>query len=208
MLPFVLIIDATMMSIIFIGSVMFFEKTESTFSTMLVTPVTNEQLILSKAIANTVHSMFSSLLVLLAFFFVKNVEIAWFIMIPGLALSVFMHSLLGFFFSFKSKDFTSLLMNVMVYSFFITIPVVLHQFDLILKGDLWDTILMIIPTQSAFKIIQAGFGEAINYKFFYLNRYINCLFLFWISFFMSNPNSKNMLLNKVGCNHVYSRVKA
>lgn len=166
MLPFVLIIDATMMSIIFIGSVMFFEKTESTFSTMLVTPVTNEQLILSKAIANTVHSMFSSLLVLLAFFFVKNVEIAWFIMIPGLALSVFMHSLLGFFFSFKSKDFTSLLMNVMVYSFFITIPVVLHQFDLILKGDLWDTILMIIPTQSAFKIIQAGFGEAINYKFF------------------------------------------
>ncbi|MFA5526695.1 MAG: hypothetical protein WC992_07715, partial [Acholeplasmataceae bacterium] len=39
LLPMLLIIDGTMMSIIFIGAVMFFEKTESTFSTMLVTPV-------------------------------------------------------------------------------------------------------------------------------------------------------------------------
>ncbi|MDY0294681.1 MAG: hypothetical protein RBQ71_02625 [Acholeplasmataceae bacterium] len=166
MLPFVIIIDATMMSIIFIGSVMFFEKTESTFSTMLVTPVSNQELILSKAIANTIHSMFSSTLVILAFFFVKQVEVTWYIIIPGLALSIFMHSLLGFVFSFHSKDFTTLLVNVMIYSFVITIPVVLHYFDLILKADIWDTILLIVPTQAAIKVIEAGFGLAVDFKFF------------------------------------------
>ena len=165
MLPFVIIIDATMMSVIFIGSVMFFEKTESTFSTMLVTPVTNSELILSKAIANTLHSMFSSTLVILAFFFVKQVDVVWYIIIPGLALSIFMHSLLGFVFSFHSKDFTTLLVNVMIYSFVITIPVVLHYFDLILKADMWDTLLLIVPTQAAIELIVSGFGTALDYKF-------------------------------------------
>ncbi|HRX45599.1 MAG TPA: hypothetical protein P5091_06115 [Acholeplasmataceae bacterium] len=165
MLPFVIIIDATMMSVIFIGSVMFFEKIESTFSTMLVTPVTNAELILSKAIANTLHSMFSSTLVILAFFFVKQVDVVWYIIIPGLALSIFMHSLLGFVFSFHSKDFTTLLVNVMIYSFVITIPVVLHYFDLILKADIWDTLLLIVPTQAAIELIVSGFGTALDYKF-------------------------------------------
>ncbi len=160
MLPFVIMIDATMMSVIFIGSVMFFEKTESTFSTMLVTPVTNEELILSKAIANTVHSLFSSMLVIVAFFIVKDVTVYWYYIIPGLALSIFMHSLLGFVFSFHSKDFTTLLVNVMIYSFLIVIPVALHFFNLILKADIWNNLLLIIPTQSAIELIQLSFtGE-------------------------------------------------
>ncbi len=157
MLPFVIMIDATMMSVIFIGSVMFFEKTESTFSTMLVTPVTNEELILSKAIANTIHSLFSSMLVIVAFFIVKDVTVYWYYIIPTLALSIFMHSLLGFVFSFHSKDFTTLLVNVMIYSFVIVIPVALHYFNLILKADLWNNLLLIIPTQSAIELIELSF---------------------------------------------------
>lgn len=157
MLPFVILIDATMMSVIFIGSVMFFEKTESTFSTMLVTPVSNKELILSKALANTIHSLFSSMLVIIAFFIIKDVTVYWYYVIPALALSIFMHSLLGFVFSFHSKDFTTLLVNVMIYSFLIVIPVVLHYFGLILKGDLWDYVLLIIPTQSAIELIELSF---------------------------------------------------
>lgn len=178
MLPFVVIIDATMMSIIFIGSVMFFEKTESTFSTMLVTPVSNQDLILSKAIANTLHTMFTSTLVIFVFFLIKQVEVTWYIIIPALALSVFMHSLLGFVFSFHSKDFTTLLVNVMIYSFIITIPVILHYFDLILKQEIWDTVLLIIPTQAAIKLVEAGFGGEIDFKF-----YLSIIFLVAYSFF-------------------------
>ena len=50
LLPLVLMMDATMMAIMYVGSVMFFEKSESTISTMLVTPVSNKELLLSKLI--------------------------------------------------------------------------------------------------------------------------------------------------------------
>ena len=196
MLPFVIVIDATMMSVIFIGSVMFFEKTESTFSTMLVTPVTNEELILSKAIANTIHSMFSSLLVMLVFL-VKNVEINWLFIIPGLALAIFMHSLLGFVFSFHAKDFTSLLVNVMIYSFILTIPVMLHYFGLILKADIWDTLLLIIPTQASIKIIEAGFGGAFDFKV-YVSIVVLILYASLGYFFYVKPKFKTYAVKQSG----------
>lgn len=197
MLPFVVIIDATMMSIIFIGSVMFFEKTESTLSTMLVTPVTNEELILSKAIANTLHSMFTSTLVILVFYFVKQVDVVWYIIIPVLALSIFMHSLLGFVFSFHSKDFTSLLVNVMIYSFVLTIPVILHYFNLILKADIWDTLLLIIPTQAAIKLVEAGFGGQIDYKF-YVSIIMLCSYAFFGYRFYVKPKFKEYAVKQSG----------
>lgn len=53
----------------------------------------------------------------------------------------------------------------MIYSFVITIPVVLHYFDLILKADIWDTLLLIVPTQAAIELIVSGFGTALDYKF-------------------------------------------
>jgi len=164
MLPFVIMIDATMMSIIFIGAVMFFEKTESTFSTMLVTPVTNKELILSKAIANTIHNLFSSILIILVFFFVKGIDVNWFFIVIALTLSIFFHSLLGFVFSFHSKDFTSMLVNVMIYTFLFTIPSALNFFGFIFKGEVWEHILLIAPTQSAIKLIEVGFGAPIELK--------------------------------------------
>ncbi|MCR3905620.1 MAG: ABC transporter permease [Tenericutes bacterium] len=164
MLPFVIIVDATMMSIIFIGTVMFYEKTESTFSTMLVTPVSNQELILSKAVANTIHNLFSSILIILVFHFVKGVEVNWVFIIIALVLSIFFHSLLGFVFSFHSKDFTSMLVGVMIYSFVFLIPSALNFFGLIFKGAVWEHILLIAPTQSATKLIEVGFGADISAK--------------------------------------------
>ncbi len=166
MLPFVIIIDATMMSIIFIGAVMFFEKTEQTFSTMLVTPVSNQQLILSKTIANTLHTLFSSMLIVIVFHFVKGVEVSWIPILLALIISVFFHSLLGFVFSFHSKDFTSLLVNVMIYFFLFTIPSMLNFFNLFFTGEIFDYLLLITPTQASIKLVEVGFGAPIDIKYF------------------------------------------
>lgn len=158
LLPFVLIVDATMMSVIFIGAIMFFEKTESTLSTMLVTPVKSSELILSKAIANTFHSLMSSLLIVLVFYLVKDVSVHFIYIALALVVSVFFHSLLGFAFSFHSKDFTSMLVNVMIYAFLFLIPSALHAFDVVFTGRIWDYLLLIAPTQSALELIQLGFS--------------------------------------------------
>ena len=166
MLPFIIIIDATMMSIMFIGAIMFFEKTEQTFSTMLVTPVTHGELILSKTIANTIHSTLSSFLIVLVFHFVKDVDIAWGLIILALIISITFHSLLGFVFSFHSKDFTGMLVGVIIYFFVFSIPPVLNFFNIIFKGDVWDYLLLITPTQASIVLVQTGFKAPIDIKFF------------------------------------------
>lgn len=163
-LPFILIIDATMMSVIFVGAIMFFEKTESTFSTMLVTPATNQELILSKAIANTIHQLISSLLIIIVFYYVRQVEVNFIYITFTLVISIFFHSLLGFVFSFHSKDFTTMLVNVMIYSFLFTIPPALHFFNIIFKGKAWDYILLLAPTESAIQLITFSFGGDFNIK--------------------------------------------
>ena len=166
LLPFVIMIDATMMSIIFIGAIMFFEKTEQTFSTMLVTPVKNSELILSKTIANTIHTLFSSMLIITVFYFVKGVEVNWFYIVIALIVSIFLHSLLGFVFSFHSKDFTSMLVNVMIYAFLFTIPPVLYAFELVFRGKAWEFILLISPTHAATQLISVGFGASLSIHYF------------------------------------------
>jgi fluoroquinolone transport system permease protein len=155
-----------MLAVIFIGAIMFFEKTESTISTMLVTPVKSSELILSKAISNTIHTTLSTLLIIIVFYFVKDIEVVWYIVIPALVISVFFHSLLGFVFSFHTKDFTSLLVWVMLYSFVFIIPTALHFFNIFFKGDIWGYILLITPSQAALKLIEAGFGAEIGIEFF------------------------------------------
>lgn len=158
LLPFIIIIDATILSMIFIGSVMFFEKTESTISTMLVTPIKTSQLILSKVTANTIQTVISSSLVVLVFYFVKGVEINWFFMILSLIVAVFFHSLLGFAFAFYSKDFTSMLVNVMIYTFLFSIPPVLRDLNVFFKGDVWKYFLFLSPSHSAIEIVKLGFN--------------------------------------------------
>jgi len=166
LLPMVILIDASMMSIIFIGAIMFFEKTESTFSTMLVTPVSNRDLILSKTIANTIHTVISSLIIIAVFYFVRDVQINWLLITLALVVSVLFHSLLGFIFSFHSKDFTSMLTSVMIFMFLFATPSILNTFNVVFKGEIWEYIFLILPTQASIKLIEVGFGAPIEAKFY------------------------------------------
>lgn len=161
-LPFILTVDATMMSIIFIGSVMFFEKSEQTVSTILVTPTTYHEQILSKVIANTIHMLLSSLMILLIFLFLRSVDMNLFILIPVLMLSIMAHSLLGFVFSYHSKDFTSMLMFVMTYSLIFIIPSVLYQFNIFFTETYWKYILILSPSQATAYLMEWGLTGVIE----------------------------------------------
>ena len=158
MLPMIIMIDATMMSVVFIGSILFFEKSEQTISTLLVTPTSTNEQILSKVIANTIHMLLSSMLIVVVFYFVKGVEVNFFWMIPALVVSIAFHSLLGYVFSYHSKDFTSMLLGVMMFVIFLSIPSILYQFNIVFKGEFWRYFLLITPAQASAELIALGFG--------------------------------------------------
>lgn len=156
MLPFILLLDATMMSLLYMGAEMSFEKNESTISTMLVTPARNSELILSKVFANTLHNVFSAALIIGVFVGLKGVEINYLWMIVALIVANAFFTLAGLAISYNQKDFTSMLVNVMLFAFLLLVPSVLYFFNVI-KGEIWEYILLINPVQAAQELITDGF---------------------------------------------------
>ena len=166
-LPFVLVIDATMMSVMYIGSVMYFEKTESTISTMLVTPTTNKELVLSKVLANTIHNMFSSSLLIIVFVIIKDIDLNIFLVFLGIISTTTFFTIAGLCLSYYQKDFTGMLVNIMILAFVFVIPTALYMFK-VLTADFWEYLLLINPFQAGQEVIVGGFGEyEFTYKYFF-----------------------------------------
>jgi fluoroquinolone transport system permease protein len=163
LLPFVLLIDATLMGVIYIGAVTHFEKTESTISTLLVTPIKNSELVLSKVLANILHNLFSASLIILVFIFLKDVEVNLFLIYLALISSTAFFTIGGLCLSYYQKDFTTMLVNIMIISFALLIPSALYLFG-VLTADIWEYILLLNPIQAAQEIIMGAFA---NYEYTY-----------------------------------------
>ncbi len=166
LLPIVILIDATLMSLMYVGAVMYFEKSESTISTMLVTPVTNGELLLSKLVANTIHNVFSSALLIAVFVIIKDVQVNYLLLFLGILVVTASHTLLGMVMAYFTKDFTGLLMIIMTFSMIMMTPYILLMLEII-SGDFWETFLLLNPIQSGSEVINAGFtGVIITYKYY------------------------------------------
>lgn len=172
LLPFLILVDATMMSLMYIGSVMFFEKKESTLSSILVTPVTNQEIIWSKIIANTLHNLLSTSLIIAVFIFLKDVEIRYLLMFVAITATTAVFTGLGLLLSYFQKDFTTMLTNLMLLMFVFLIPSALYEFN-VLKANVWEYILLFNPVQAASEIIGGGFSNfEIGWKYYFSLGYI------------------------------------
>jgi fluoroquinolone transport system permease protein len=172
LLPFLILVDATMMSLMYIGSVMFFEKKESTLSSVLVTPVTNQEIILSKILANTIHNLFSTSLIIIVFIFIKDVKINYILMLLAIILVTAVFTGLGLLLSYFQKDFTTMLTNLMLLMFAFLLPSALYGFG-VLKADVWEYILLLNPIQAAQEIIMGGFrAVTLDWKYYFSLGYL------------------------------------
>lgn len=156
LLPMVLMLDATMMAVMYVGAVMYFEKNESTISTLLVTPISNAELILSKVISYTLHNMLSAILLIGVFVVFKDVEINYLLIFSGVIITTAFFTVAGIVLSFFQKDFTGMLVQIMVLSFALFIPSLLLMFGVI-EGEIWETVMMFNPIQAAQELIGGGF---------------------------------------------------
>jgi len=178
-LPFVLLLDATMMSIMYIGAEMHFEKSESTISTMLVTPATNNEMVASKALANTIHNLFSSMLIIGVFYtagkldFITDPGIRIFPLLLAIIVITTSFTIWGLILSYYQKDFTEMLVNVFIIVIFLMLPSILLMFG-VLEGEVWENVMLINPFQAAQEIIQGGFdtGETLGYEYYVSLGYI------------------------------------
>lgn len=174
LLPLVLLLDGTMMALMYVGAIMTYEKSESTISTLLVTPVSNDDLLLAKIISNTLHNMFSSTLIIIAFTFLSSIEINYFLVAMAILVATSVHTVLGICMAYTAKDFTRLLMRVMTFAFILMAPALLIEFNVV-NGTFWDIINLLNPINAALELFKVSFpvdGLVFEWEFFFSLGYL------------------------------------
>ncbi len=151
----VLFFDVTAMAGIMIGVTIHYEKQESTLKTMLVAPISKDEFILSKILANMTSSLLTLVVLLIYGYWVKNVSLNIPILVGSVILGIFQFSLIGYLLTYRSRDFTGMLMNLMAFNIFMSIPVVLDFVGLI-KNDVLSKLMYALPTKALLTLMTAA----------------------------------------------------
>ena len=152
--PLLIFFDTTAMAMLLVGVTMFFEKQEGTIKTLLVSPISKSEYILSKTFANITSNIVTLAILYLYAIFFKEIDVNILGLLGAVILISFLHSLIGFLLTYYSKDFTELLIGMMKYSVVLSIPVILEQVGLI-KSEFVRNLLYIIPTKASMTLLQA-----------------------------------------------------
>lgn len=158
LIPQLVFIDVTTMAMLLVGVTFIYERDEATIRAMLVSPITKSQYLLAKMVANIVPSVLSLTAMYLYSKLFKIVDINYFLLLGGVVLVAFFHSLIGFLLTYYSKDFTDLVMAIMKVFFIFLLPVILVEFDII-KSEIFEKLVYILPTKSALMILMGTTGR-------------------------------------------------
>ncbi len=156
-LPLFLFIDASVMSMMMMGAILFYERQENTLKPLLVTPIGVTQLILVRIVVGILIALQSVIILGLFARFVLGVELMlmWWVFV--VSVIAFAHGVLGFVISLLVKDFNGLLVNIIVYMFVFGFPSIF--FALGMFSPVWENILLFSPTHGAFVLIEHGISR-------------------------------------------------
>ena len=90
-----------------------------------------------------------------------------------------------------------MLVGVMTYMFVLMVPSILHFFNLVFKGDIWNYILLITPSEASIQLIQVGFKAEAGLAY-YLSLAVLILGSIFGYFFYIKPNFKKYAVKQSG----------
>ncbi len=169
--PLLLFLDGTSMAILMVGVTIFFEKQEGSLRTILVTPISKTDYLLTKILITVSASVLTLVLLYIYAVIFKPVSLNFFALLGAVMLVSLFHSLVGFILSYYSKDFTSLLMNMFVYTLAFMIPTMLEHFNL-LAHNLFSKLLYLAPTKAAITLLYASAGTISSGELIYALLYL------------------------------------
>lgn len=170
-------LDASIMSIIMLGASLFFEREENTLKPLLVTPLSVGQIIGVKILTGITVALQSAILVSLFVTFILGLSVNFIALILLVSLIALVHSVIGFFFAMQARDFTGLLVYIIIYSLVFALPSLLVALDVI-SG--WvENLLLISPIQDALLYMNMVFGVDTTLT------YTSFSFIFSVGFLLS-----------------------
>ncbi len=153
--PLFIFVDVTMMSFLLIGVAMMFEKQENALKTMLVTPINKHHYLMSKIITTIIASLITLFLLGTYGIIFRGLTINFLGITGAVILASFVFSCLGVLFTYRSRDFTILLMWVMAMFFGFGIPTIFQMLGII-TADWFKYVQYINPTQAVYTLLNSA----------------------------------------------------
>lgn len=163
LIPQLIFLDVTTMAMLLVGVTFIYERDEATIRTLLVSPISKSEYILSKMISNIIPSILSLTIMYIYSKLFKIIEINYFLLLGAVILIAFFHSLIGFLLTYNSKDFTDLVMTIMKVFFVFLLPVILGEFNII-TNEIFKKVLYILPTKSSLMLLMGAAGNAESWE--------------------------------------------
>lgn len=194
-LPVVFLMDSVMMTVLLVGATLFYEKKEHTINSIMISPVSENEYLYAKVIVNVINSLTTVAFVSVAVYLIKDVTYNYFLLVPAVIIVTAVHTLIGIRFSYSAKDFTSLLVNFIVYAFVFLMPSVFAAFGLIEAGIV--KYFIVLPPEASSILLSAGFQDVELWKIIFGYGYLAVLALLLFTY-MVKPGFNKYLMKETG----------
>jgi fluoroquinolone transport system permease protein len=162
-LPFIFLMDSTVMTMVLIGTAIFYEKQEHTIDAILTSPVSQTEYLSAKVTTGIVNSLVTLAFVTVTIWLVKGVMFNhWAYLLPAIIVVAGFHAMLGIALTYGAKDFTAIMLRSVVYMFLIWLPAVFTLFGII--PDTVVRYLLILPPASAARLLTAGVSTVAGWQ--------------------------------------------
>ena len=153
LLPLLIGVDSTMMSIILLAAGYFLEKQEGSVKSLLVAPVNCGEILMAKVMAAVFSGLLSGVIVALTAQIKHGIKINLLLLIVYLVIIIVAHTAIGYVLSLYAKDFGTLLAYTLIFAFLSYIPSLLFMTDIIPAYA--EKVMLVLPTHAAMMLLNS-----------------------------------------------------
>lgn len=158
LVPLLVFVDVTMMSIIMLGASLFFEKQEGSLKSVMVSPITLKEVIIVKTLSAVALSLITVTILSAVAIIAHGLSINVLLMMLYALLGASVHIMIGFALVIISKDFNTLLINYVIYVLLFTLPAIFVLTGLIPESLIY--VLYISPSFATQVLLNTSIGSS------------------------------------------------
>jgi fluoroquinolone transport system permease protein len=195
-IPFILLMDSTVMTMVLIGTTILYEKQEHTIDAILTSPVNGTEYLSAKVTTGILNSLVTMALVTISIWLVTGITVSrWVLLPPAIIVVAGFHAMLGIALTYGAQGFTAIILRSVAYMFAVWLPAVFTLFDLIPHAAFKD--LLLLPPVSAARLLAAGFATVPGWQLIF--GYLYLLMLGAVLFIgIVRPGFQRYVLREIG----------
>lgn len=170
LLPFAFLLEASAMTALLVGAEMFYEKKEHTISSMIISPMTDVDYLLSKVLTHLLNILFIFVVISGGLYIVNGLVFNYGWLLLATVIVTIFYVGVGLVLSYLSKDFTALLMNYMLMMLLLVIPSVLLLAGIIPSS--YADLLTYLPSEITIRLLSSATISVVDVGQFFLDAFI------------------------------------